>query len=140
LRDDHVLAVFVTLMSPRSLLLSNALVRLAYGTAGVGSPRLLAAARFAPFSEDHPELRLFVRGFSAHQIAVAAVQLAALSRRDLARPAALLALTIDAVDVVTAIAEARARGRVDGDTAGGVLFSATGAVTAAAALHGSRGT
>jgi hypothetical protein len=127
-------------MSPRALLLSNALVRLAYGVAGVGSPRLLATARFAPISEDHPELRLFVRGFSAHQLGVAAVGLAAMSRRDLARPAALLALTIDLVDVVTAVAEARARGRLHADTAGGALFSTAGAVTAVAALRGSQGT
>jgi len=125
-------------MSSRALLSTNAFVRLAYGAAGMASPRLLAATRFAPFAEDRPELRLFIRGFSGHQLAVGAAALAAGSRRDLARPAALLALAIDAVDVASAVAEARARGRFHADTAGGVVFSSAGAVTAALALRDRR--
>jgi hypothetical protein len=75
------------------------------------------------------EARLFVRGFAAHQIAVAAVALAGLSRSSLRRPAMLLAATIDAADITAAVLEARARGRLDPDLTGGIAFSAVGFVS-----------
>jgi hypothetical protein len=64
--------------------------------------------------------------------------LGALSRPRLERPAMVLAVALDVVDMVSAVVEARARGRLDADTAGGFVFSATGAASAAAALRAPR--
>ena len=116
----------------------NGLVRLAYGVGALVSPKAMAAGRLAPNTEDHPEARLFVRGFGVHQIAVAAVWLAAGRSRRLERPAMALAAGIDAVDMASAAAEALARRRPDPDTVGGFLFSGAGLVTAWAALRSAR--
>jgi hypothetical protein len=57
-------------------------------------------------------------------------------RPRLAQPALALAIAIDALDMASAALEARARGRMDPDVAGGFVFSAAGFATAAAALRG----
>jgi hypothetical protein len=92
------------------------------------------APRLVPDTEDQPEARLFVRGFAAHQVGVAALGLASIRRKQLQQTAMALAVAIDALDVLSAVAESLTRGRADADTIGGVLFSAAGAATAAAAL------
>ena len=72
------------------------------------------------------EARLFVRGFAAHQVAVALVGLASLTRRDLRRPAMALAAATDVADIVSAAIEARSRARVDADLSDGIVFSSAG--------------
>jgi hypothetical protein len=122
-------------MSRRSLLLVNSLFRLGYGVGALVAPSAMAAARMAPDTEDRPDARLFVRGFGAHQLAAGAMALGSLRWRRLERPAMVLALAIDALDMVSAAVEARARGQVDADVAGGLALSAAGAATAAGALR-----
>jgi hypothetical protein len=46
----------------------------------------------------------------------------------------LLAATIDAADIASAVVEARARGRLDQDPSGGMAFSAAGFLSALVAL------
>jgi hypothetical protein len=119
-----------------NLFAANAAIRLGYGIAVLMAPSkpVLGQIRLAPDTDEFPEARLFVRGFAAHQIAVAAVALAGLSRSDLRRPAMLLAATIDAADITAAVLEARARGRLDPDLTGGTAFSVAGFVSALVAL------
>jgi hypothetical protein len=118
----------------RSLIALNGLIRLGYGVGGLLTPAAMASARLVPDTDDRPEARLFVRGFSGHQIGVAAVGLASLASRRHERTAMTLALAIDALDLVTVAVERRARGRLDEDLAGGIAVSAAGAVSAGAAL------
>ncbi len=119
-------------------MLVNIVFRLGYGVGGLLSPSAMARLRLAPSTSEHPEARLFVRGFSAHQITVAALGLAGLRWRRLRRPAAVAAVTIDAADLLTAAVEAAGRGRWDADLTGGAMFSAAGAASAWAAI-GARG-
>jgi hypothetical protein len=121
-------------MSRRSLLLVNALFRLGYGVGALVAPSAMAAARMVPDTEDRPDARLFVRGFGAHQLAAGAMALGSLRWKGLERPAMMLAVAIDAVDVVSAAVEARARGQVDADVGGGLALSAMGVATASGAL------
>jgi hypothetical protein len=86
-------------MSRRSLLLVNSLFRLGYGVGALVAPSAMAAARMAPDTEDRPDARLFVRGFGAHQLAAGAMALGSLRWRRLERPAMMLALAIDALDM-----------------------------------------
>jgi hypothetical protein len=88
----------------------------------------------APDTEELPEARLFIRGFAAHQIAVALVGLASLIQRDLRRPGMLLAAATDFTDIVSAGVEATARGCLDSDLRDGIVFSSAGLVSALAAL------
>jgi hypothetical protein len=122
-------------MSRRDLVLLNGLVRMGWGLGALLAPSAMAAARFVPDTDAHPDARLFVRGFGAHQVGAAALALGALRRPRLERPAMMLALALDAVDMLSAAVEGRARGGLDPDTVGGFLFSASGAATAAAALR-----
>jgi hypothetical protein len=114
-------------------MLVNSVFRLTYGIGALLVPSAMAEARLVPDTGDRPDARLFVRGFGAHQIAVAALGLGSLSRPQLARPAIALAVAIDAVDMLSAAVEARARGRMDTDALGGLVFSAAGVATALAA-------
>jgi uncharacterized ferredoxin-like protein len=98
----------------------------------------MAVARMAPHTDAQPEARLFVRGFGGHQLAVGAVGLGSMFWQRLERAAITLAVTIDALDMASAAVEARARGRVDLDVAGGFALSAAGVATAAATLHARR--
>jgi hypothetical protein len=122
-------------MSSRSLILANALFRIGYGIGGVAAPSAMARLGLTPDLEERPDARLFVRGFSAHQIGVAALGLASLRRRELERPAMLAAIAIDVADMISAVVEATDRRRVDADLAGGFVFSAAGVATALAALR-----
>ena len=120
-------------MSARGLMLVNSVFRLGYGMGALLSPSAMAAARMVPDTEERPEDRLFVRGFGAHQLAVAAVGLGSTRWPRLERPAILLAVAIDAADMLSAAVETRARGRMDPDAVGGLALSAAGVATALAA-------
>lgn len=122
-------------MSKRSLMLVNSLFRVSYGLGALFVPAKMAELKLAPDTAEHPGSRLFVRGFGAHQIAVAAVALTGRRWRRLERPAAVAAIAIDVVDMLSALVEARGRGQVDADLSGGLMFSAAGVATAAAALR-----
>lgn len=125
-------------MTRRDLLLLNAGVRMAYGVGGLFSPSIMGKLKMAADTPEHPDARLFVRGFSAHQIGVAALGLAAARRRRLQRPAALAAVAIDLADILSALVEAVKREELGSDLAGGVVFSTLGAATASASLLASR--
>ncbi len=119
-------------------MLLNSVVRLAYGACALMAPSAMAAARLAPDTDEHPEARLFVRGFAAHQVAVAAMGLGSTRWPRLERPAIVLAGVTDAVDMLSAAVEARVRERLDADVVGGFAFSAAGLATASAALRAPR--
>jgi hypothetical protein len=121
-------------VSKRGLMLINSLFRVSYGVGALLAPSKMTEWKLAPDTADHPEARLFVRGFGAHQIAVAALGLAGRRKRRLERAAAVAAIAIDAFDMISALVEARARGQADADLSGGLVFSAAGVATAAAAL------
>src|SRR6478609_8127953 len=122
-------------MTKRRLMLVNAGFRIAYGIGGLLSPAAMAKLRLAADTPERPDARLFVRGFSAHQIGVAILGLASLRWRRLERPAAIAAVAIDVTDMLSAAVEAGKRGGLEGDLAGGLVFSAAGVATAAAALR-----
>jgi len=116
-------------------MLVNSLFRASYGVGALFVPSKMAELKLAADTAEHPEARLFVRGFAAHQIAVAAVGLASRRWRRLEQPAAVAAIAIDAFDMLSALIEARGRRKVDADLYGGLVFSAAGVATAAAALR-----
>jgi hypothetical protein len=118
-------------MSKRGLLTLNAGFRMAYGIGGLLSPAAMGKLQLAADTPERPDARLFVRGFSAHQIGVAALGLASLRWARLERPAALAAMAIDLADMLSATAEAGKRGELQSDLAGGLVFSAAGVATAA---------
>lgn len=122
-------------MSRRKLMLANAGLRMAYGIGGLLSPARMGQARLAADTPERPDARLFVRGFSAHQIGVAAIGLAGLRWSRLGQAAALAAVAIDLADMLAAAIEAGERSELSGDLVGGSMFSAAGAVTAAVALR-----
>ena len=124
-------------MSRRELTLLNAGVRLAYGVAVTLWPSGTADTPLplAPDTDDRPKARLFVRGFAAHQIGVALAGLASLRSPQFEPAAIALAGAIDALDVVTALIEGRARGHWDEDLLGGMIFSGVGVATALVAWH-----
>jgi hypothetical protein len=124
----------LAVVSGRKLMLTNVVFRVGYGIGGLLAPTTMAKLRLAPDLAERPDARLFVRGFSAHQIGVAALGLASLRWRGLERAAGLAAVAIDAADIVSATAEAAERGRLEADLAGGLIFSAAGLVTASAAV------
>jgi hypothetical protein len=111
----------------------NILFRLGYGLGGLLAPAKMTKLRLAAQTAEHPEARLFVRGFAAHQVAVATLGLASRRWRRLEQPAAVAAVTIDAFDMISAVVEAGGRGKTDADLTGGLVFSAAGIATAAAA-------
>lgn len=114
---------------------TNVAIRLAYGVGGVAAPAALARLRFAPSVGDRPDARLFVRGFAVHQVGVAALGVASWCWPNLRRAAAGAAVTIDVADMISAVAEAIDRRRLDSELVGGVVFSAAGALSAAATLR-----
>lgn len=121
-------------MSGRNLMLLNIGFRMAYGVGGLLTPSVMAKLKLTPSLPERPDARLFVRGFSAHQVGVAALGLAGLRWSRLRRPAALAAVAIDAADMLSAALEATERGRLEADLCGGLAFSAAGLATASAAL------
>jgi len=80
-------------------MLVNSLFRVSYGVGALFVPSKMSELKLAADTAEHPEARLFVRGFGAHQIAVAAVGLASLRWRRLEQPAAVAAIAIDAFDM-----------------------------------------
>jgi hypothetical protein len=120
----------------RGLAAVNAAIRLGYGLAALGAPSkpVLGRMPLAPDTDKLPEARLFIRGFAAHQAAVALVGLAGVANPGLRRPGMILAAATDFTDIVAALAEAAARGHLDQDLRGGIVFSAAGLVSALAAL------
>lgn len=121
-------------VSSRTLMLTNVLFRLAYGAGALFSPARMAAARLAADTDAQPYARLFVRGFGAHQLAVALLGLAGRRWRGIERPAALTAVTIDIADMISAVVEVHDRRALDADLIGGLVFSGAGVATAGAAL------
>lgn len=120
--------------SKRGLMLLNSAFRMSYGVGALLSPTQMAKLQLAADTSEQPAARLFVRGFGAHQIAVAALGLASRRWRALERPAALAAIAIDVADMLSAVAETGERGQMDPDLTGGLVFSAAGVATAAGAL------
>jgi hypothetical protein len=121
-------------VSRRSLIFANSVFRIAYGVGALFAPAQMTKLRLTPDTDEHPEARLFVRGFGAHQVATAVLGLASRRWRRVERAAALAALAIDASDMISAVIEAHDRGQMDPDLSGGLVFSAAGVATAAAAL------
>jgi hypothetical protein len=121
----------------RQIVVANSIIRLTYGVAAALAPSRPLAGKvpLAPDTDRFPEARLFVRGFSAHQVAVALFGLASLARPGLRRAAMLTAATTDLADISSALIEARARSRFDPDLTGGIVFSSLGL---ASALVGAR--
>lgn len=95
----------------------------------------MARAELVADTEDHPDARLFVRGFGVHQILAAGITLAALDDDDRLRDALLLSLLVDVSDIAAAAAEAQARGAVDRGLISGFAISGAGAAIFAAALR-----
>ncbi len=122
-------------MSSRTPMLANAGFRMAYGVGGLLSPATMGRLKLAADTPERPDARLFVRGFSAHQIGVAALGLASLRWPRLKRAAALAAVATDLADILSAVIEAGKRSEFSGDLVGGSIFSAAGVVTAAATLR-----
>jgi hypothetical protein len=122
-------------VSKRSLMLLNSTFRVGYGVGALLAPAQMTKLQLAADTAEQPAARLFVRGFGAHQIAVAALSLASRRWRALERPAALAAIAIDVADMLSAVAEAGERGQMDPDLTGGLVFSAAGVATAAASLR-----
>jgi hypothetical protein len=116
-------------------MLLNSAFRVSYGVGALLAPAQMTKLQLAADTAEQPAARLFVRGFGAHQIAVAALSLASRRWRALERPAALAAIAIDVADMLSAVAEAGERGQVDPDLTGGLVFSAAGVATAAASLR-----
>ncbi|HEY3970305.1 MAG TPA: hypothetical protein VGL79_02795 [Solirubrobacteraceae bacterium] len=121
------------IVSARGLMLVNILFRLGYGLGALLAPAKMGKLRLAAHTAEHPEARLFVRGFGAHQVAVATLGLASRRWPKLEQSAAIAAVTIDAFDMISAIVEAGGRGKPDTDLTGGLVFSAAGIATAAGA-------
>jgi hypothetical protein len=92
-------------VSKRSLMLANSLFRVGYGVGALFAPAAMARLRLAADTRRDPQARLFVRGFGAHNVAVAALGLSSRRWRELERPAALAPLTIDMVDMISALVE-----------------------------------
>ena len=124
-------------MSPLGLIAANSVIRIGYGVAALIAPSkpLLGRVPLAPDTEGFPEARLFVRGFAAHQIGVAIIGLASLSRPGLRRPAMLLSAATDLADIASALVEANVRGRLQSDLRDGIAFSSAGLVSALAAVR-----
>jgi hypothetical protein len=117
---------------------ANAAIRIGYGVAVLLSPsKPLGSVPLAPDTDEFPEARLFVRGFAAHQLAVGALGLMSLGRPEHRRLAMLLAAATDLADIISALVEARARGNLDTDLSGGIVFSGAGLGSALLAARAS---
>jgi uncharacterized protein YjeT (DUF2065 family) len=119
-------------------MLIGSIVRIAYGVGSILAPAKMVSRKLAPDTHELPEPRLLLRAFGGHQIIAGCLTLAALPSRRLARPAALLSLLIDALDVSSAVIEIGARGRSDRSLLGGIILSGAGVITFTAALRVTR--
>jgi uncharacterized protein YjeT (DUF2065 family) len=117
------------------LLSLNAGARVAYGVGSLLSPAAMNRLKMVPDTSERPDARLFVRAFGGHMIGVGALGLIALHHPRLERPAAAAAIAIDLADIVSTLVEAAKRGRLESDLSGGILLSASGAISAGLALR-----
>jgi hypothetical protein len=117
------------------LTLVGTVLRAAYGVGAFAAPGAMARAKLTGQELDRPDPRLFVRAFGAHQALAAGFTVAAMRSDDLLRPALLLNVLLDAVDIASAAAEVPARGGVDRTLAGGFVISSAGLGIFAAALR-----
>src|SRR5437879_2453746 len=62
-------------MRRRAVLLAGTAVRLAIGCGYLLAPSRMANLQLAPATDEHPDARLFVRGFGGHQALTGAVTL-----------------------------------------------------------------
>ncbi len=121
-------------------MLAGSTVRIAYGSASLLAPASMVSRHCAPDTHGLADPRLLLRAFGGHQLVTGCLTLAASRSRRLARPAALLSLLIDTLDVASAAIELRARGQRDQTITGGFVISGAGMITfAAALLAGARG-
>lgn len=110
-------------------------MRIAYGIGALLAPAMMVEARYAPDTHELDDPRLLLRAFGGHQLVTGCLTLAASRSRGLARPAAILSLLIDTLDVGSAVLEQRARGRPDQTILGGYVISGAGMIAFAAALR-----
>lgn len=103
----------------------GSLVRLSYGLAAMFAPRFMAG-RYAP---SEPESVMSLRGFGGQYIGVAIFTLLAARSPDLARPALLLNVGVDACDAMAGGFEVREKGSGDPIAVGGVALPAIGLAT-----------
>jgi hypothetical protein len=103
----------------------GSLGRLAYGLAAMFAPRFMAG-RYAPAE---PESVMSLRGFGGQYIGVAVFTLLAARSPDLARPALLLNIGVDACDALAGGLEVREKGVGDPIAVGGVALPAIGIAT-----------
>ena len=91
----------------QALMLAGSAVRIAYGAGSLLAPAKLVSRKLAPDTHRLAEPRLLLRAFGGHQLVTGCLTLAAVRSPLLARPAALLSLLIDALDVSSAALELR---------------------------------
>ncbi len=58
----------------------NSVFRVSYEVGALLAPSKMAGLKLAPDTAEHPEARLFVRGFGTHQTFVATLGLATITR------------------------------------------------------------
>jgi hypothetical protein len=123
-------------MDARSLALVGSLVRGAWGIGALAAPKAMRSAQLTGGRDlDRPDARLYVRGFGGHQVLMAGFTIAALRSDDLLRPALVLDVLLDGLDIASAVAEIPARGELDRTLTAGIVFSGVGALTSLAALR-----
>jgi hypothetical protein len=123
-------------VNPRSLALVGSLVRGAWGFGAFAAPAAMKRAQLTGGEGlNLPDARLYVRGFGAHQALIAGFTLAALRSDELLKPALVLSVLLDALDMASAAVEVPARGGIDPTLVGGIAFSGAGALTFLAALR-----
>ena len=116
-------------------MLIGSAVRIAYGAGALLAPARMVSAHYAPDTHELPDPRLLLRAFGGHQLVTGCLTLAATRHPKLARPAAVLSLLIDTLDVSAAALEMRARGQNDQTITVGFVISGAGIVTFAAAVR-----
>jgi hypothetical protein len=123
-------------MDARSLALAGSIVRGAWGLGALAAPKTMRKAQLTGGPDlDRADPRLYVRGFGGHQLLIAGFTIAALRSDELLRPALVLSLLLDGLDIASAVAEIPARGELDRTLTAGIVFSGTGALAFAAALR-----
>jgi len=118
----------------RWLAVVGSLVRISYGLCSLLAPEAIVAAKLAPDTSELADPRLTLRAFGGHQLVVGSLTLAAVRSRRMLRHAALLSLSIDSFDVVSAALEQRVRGKHDPTITWGYLISGAGIAAFAGVL------
>jgi hypothetical protein len=120
----------------RSLAIAGSVLRGAWGLGALAAPMAMRRAQLTGGPDlDRPDARLYVRGFGGHQLLLAGFTIAAARSDELLRPALVLNVLLDGLDIASAVAEIPARGAADRTLVAGILFSGVGALTFAAALR-----